>query len=182
MDGKFIVTHSGRKFYFEWPEEFDYVAEDIGFALGNLCRFAGHGGWYSVAQHCLFVSSLVDPKDKLRALLHDASEAYLVDVPGPLKRLPIMDGYRDLEERVMTAIYTQFGVPVDTTAAHRVKEADLIALRIEARYLGLWDVGEDGVTWGIDSVASMPPYIASLNNGNAGKAFTQEVERWKSEA
>jgi 5'-deoxynucleotidase YfbR-like HD superfamily hydrolase len=109
---------------------------DIGYALGNLCRYAGHTGWWSVAQHSLLVAWLAEPKDKLRALLHDASEAFLVDVPGPLKRMECMAGYRELESKVMRAIHRQFGIPEDVEAEKRVKQADILAYEMESKYLG----------------------------------------------
>lgn len=49
----------------------------------------------------------------MAALLHDASEAYLVDIPAPLKRLPFMEGYRALERRVQRAILGNFLHPHD---------------------------------------------------------------------
>lgn len=133
-----ITTPHGHKFYFTRPEEHEYLLSDIGHALGNLCRFVGHGGWWSVAQHSLFVAELLEPKDKLRGLLHDAAEAYMADVPGPLKLLPIMDGYNELEDRVIAAIHKQFGIPEDAEAEVRVKHADLTALKAEAKMLELY--------------------------------------------
>src|SRR5665811_1025646 len=61
--------------------------EDIAHALTMQCRFGGHlPDFYSVAQHSLNCSYLIDnPKLKLTALLHDASEAYLLDIPRPIK-------------------------------------------------------------------------------------------------
>jgi uncharacterized protein len=167
MDGS-IVTHSGQRFYFERPEEFEYKLSDIGFALGNLCRFSGQLGWWSVAQHSLLVEHMVEPRDKFRALLHDASEAFLVDVPGPLKQLPIMNGYKELEAKVMVAIHKQFGVPVDEEAERRVKVADIAARRAEGEMLGF--LKSDWPEWEQVPV-EIPEWIRKLNNGQAGKVF-----------
>lgn len=128
----FVVTASGKKFYFDRPEEFDYTVADIAPALGRLCRFSGQLGWWSVASHSLFVAELVRPEHRLRALLHDASEAFLVDLPGPLKRLPALAGYRDVEHKVEEAIYAAFGAPTDPGSVREVKHADRVALRAEA--------------------------------------------------
>ena len=46
---------------------------------------------------------------QLWALLHDAAEAYLTDVPRPLK--PLLTGYREAEDLVMRALASRFGLP-----------------------------------------------------------------------
>jgi hypothetical protein len=177
MTGEYIATHSGQVFYFERPEDFRYLESEIGFALGKLCRWAGHGRWWSVAQHSLFVSELVEPRDKLRALLHDASEAYLVDVPGPLKHMDCMAGYRELEARVRAAIHKQFGVIPDVEAEKRVKWADATAGNSEAAWMGLYCENTSGTP------TCLPPLrLMNMNNGEAGKAFEEEVRRWSLQA
>src|SRR4051812_33702567 len=90
----------------------EVASEDIGHALSNLCRFTGHTArFYSVAEHSLHVWAAVlnlfkgTKRDGLYALLHDASEAYLVDIPRPLKQLPEFAWYRGAEERLKRLIY-----------------------------------------------------------------------------
>ena len=47
----------------------------------------------------------------LGVLLHDASEAWLLDVPTPLKNLPgIKEAYGELEAQFMSLIYQKFGL------------------------------------------------------------------------
>jgi len=62
--------------------------EDIAHALSMQCRFGGHLPYfYSVAQHSINCSFLVDtPCLKLEVLMHDASEAYLLGIPSPIKK------------------------------------------------------------------------------------------------
>lgn len=82
----------------------------------------------------------------LELLLHDASEAYIVDVPTPLKE---SDGfkqvYKTLEDRMMRAIREALGMHPDIDAAHEVvlKWADRAALTIEAHHL----IRSRGVNW-----------------------------------
>lgn len=132
--GDWACTASGRQFWPEDPRPGDFDIDDIAHALGHLCRFAGHcRTFYSVAQHSVHVSLACDPADALWGLLHDATEAYLVDVPRPLKRAPWMSGYRRAEQRFMHAIATQFGLSPEMPLS--VKRADNALLAAEAHAL-----------------------------------------------
>jgi hypothetical protein len=105
---------------------------DIAHGLSMLCRFNGQvRQHYSVAQHSIRVAELVPMGDRLQALLHDATEAYLGDVITPLKNL--IPEYRRLESTFWRAITTRFRIPEDMGAA--VKAADQIALEEEASAL-----------------------------------------------
>lgn len=88
----------------------DIRIADIAQALSRICRFAGHvSGFLSVAEHSVEVSRLCPPELRMDGLLHDASEAYLGDIPSPIKRLPEMTGWRAGEERAHKAIAKRFG-------------------------------------------------------------------------
>lgn len=83
---------------------------DIAHGLSHQCRFAGQiETFYSVAQHSVRASEkFSDWYPSLNALLHDAAEAYLSDIPSPIKvRLP---EYVRLEENLMSVIYKKFGL------------------------------------------------------------------------
>ena len=69
----------------------------------------------------------------LWGLLHDATEAYLVDLPRPLKQLPEFAAYREAERRLQRAVAVRFGLPPDQPAS--VTEADDTMLWIEAHSL-----------------------------------------------
>lgn len=119
--GDWMQTYTGRQFYpaSPLPEEVD--REDIAHALSLLCRYGGHvDRFYSVAEHCVLMSYAVPEADALAALLHDATEAYVVDVPRPLKRM--LGAYRAMEQVVWLAIARHFGLPPDLPAS--VHEAD----------------------------------------------------------
>lgn len=110
---------------------------DIAHSLANQCRFNGHTeGYYSVARHSVLVAQYIDRKhsDKalsLTALLHDASEAYLCDIPRPLKHQTLMRGYRAAEERLQAEILSEFNAPAMNDLIH---EADNEILNIELNY------------------------------------------------
>jgi hypothetical protein len=130
----FIGTFSGLRFWPLFPNPDDIVIADIAHALSNQCRFGGHASkFYSVAEHSVHVSQLCLPKDALWGLLHDASEAYLVDLPRPLKQLPEFSAYREAERRLQRAVAVRFGLPEDQPAS--VAEADDTMLWIEAHSL-----------------------------------------------
>lgn len=83
-----ILTATGRRLDLIGSTAADIDALDIARGLSRACRFAGQTvPFYSVAQHSVLASYLVPPEDALHALLHDAAEAYLGDLTGPLKRL-----------------------------------------------------------------------------------------------
>lgn len=127
-----IQTSAGERFYpmHPIPEEVDVRV--IAHALSNLCRFGGHSRrFYSVAEHSVLVSHCVPPQDALHALLHDAAEAYLVDVPRPLKGK--LGNYRDIEDRCWLAIAEHFDL--DPEMPESVKKADDAVLEAERRVL-----------------------------------------------
>src|SRR3990167_2984266 len=95
-----IQTASGIAFWPLRPRIEDVRIEDIAHALAAVNRFNGHTRVpWSVAEHSLQLTyELVrvgSPRETcLYGLLHDASEAYLCDMPRPLKRAAVMAGYR----------------------------------------------------------------------------------------
>jgi len=105
-----IQTVSGVAFTPLAPNAADVRLFDIAHALSNLCRYGGHSSrFYSVAEHSVLLSYAVPPALAPWALLHDAAEAYLVDVPSPIK--PLLAGYAAAELRLMEVIAGRFGLP-----------------------------------------------------------------------
>ncbi len=108
--------------------------EDIAGALAKINRFMGFTSRpYSVAEHCVLPLDLVPAWDRFEYLMHDASEAYLGDVSGPLKRWSGMAHYRDLEETWRLAIAKRFGLKKVTPGS--VKVCDQRMLVTEMRDL-----------------------------------------------
>lgn len=129
-----IQTYSGKRFTPTNPKYSAIVIQDIAHALSMQCRFSGHcKKFYSVAQHSVLVSYLCNVEDALWGLLHDATEAYLVDIPAPLKRSGKFDAYLDFEKEMQTAICQRFSLPEKEPPS--VKIADKIMLATEARDL-----------------------------------------------
>lgn len=150
-----IATVSGRVLNFMEPTIESIGLEDLAAGLAAMPRYAGQTiARYSVAQHSLLVARLVEPRFRLHALLHDAAEAYMGDVPSPLKdamrQVQAVQGrgsispYDVIEEWVLGAIFARYGIAGDIP--DEVREADALALAIEAPMLQprgwrlpLWD-------------------------------------------
>lgn len=107
--GDWIQTAMGRQFWPMDPQPHEVFLDDIAHALSMLCRFGGHcRRFYSVAEHSVLMARAAQPQFKRWALLHDASEAYLVDVPRPIK--PFLVGYEAAEEKIMRAVAVRFNL------------------------------------------------------------------------
>ncbi len=121
----FIQVYSGRQFWPMDPRPDEIHIEDIAHSLSLQCRYAGHcERFLSVAEHSTLMARHLAakhaPEVAMWALLHDASEAYLVDVPRPVK--PYLTGYKDAEARIMDAVAVRFGLPKQIPV--EVKDAD----------------------------------------------------------
>jgi uncharacterized protein len=132
MSARYFRTFTGRHVYPLAPEPCQIAIEDIGHSLARQTRFLGHTKEpYSIAQHSVLVSQVVPPEDALWGLLHDASEAYLGDLPAPIKHDPAMAFYRAIEDRLMHAIAARFCLRPE--APESVKRADRLLLATEFR-------------------------------------------------
>lgn len=126
--GDWIQTSSGKMFYPLAPRVEDVDLADIAHALSQLCRFGGHSREFiSVAQHSVNVSRHC-PEFPREALLHDATEAYLVDVPRPIKYH--LGGYKEAEHKLAIIIGERFGLVLNPLP-ERVHEEDERALATE---------------------------------------------------
>lgn len=124
-----LQTYTGKVLQPLDPQPGDFDLKDIAWSLAHQCRYNGHTKmFYSVATHCILVSWFCPPDLKLCGLLHDASEAYLSDLPSPIKHR--MPEYRAVEAQIEAAIAKQYGLPYPMPAA--VKAADDKVFQLEA--------------------------------------------------
>lgn len=135
----FIETFTGRTFCPLAPSFPDICIEDVAHALSNQCRFSGHTRhFYSVAEHSVRVSRWIEARgydhtDQLWGLLHDASEAYLVDLPTPLKAdRRLGDSYRKAERRLMLAVCKRFSLPSREPQIVREADGEMLATEVQA--------------------------------------------------
>ena len=128
MAARYFRTYTGKHVHPLNPSPEEIDVEDVARSLSQMCRFLGHlDVFYSVAQHSVLVSELVPHEDALWGLLHDASEAYLCDLPAPIKREPEMAIYRTAEERLMRAICARFGLEPDMPESVKIADRALLA-------------------------------------------------------
>jgi len=164
-----IQTHTGRRFNPTKPVVDSINIEDIAHALSNQCRFSGHClQFYSVSQHSILTSYLCDKEHRLDALLHDASEAYLVDLPTPLKNSKGFEQYKVFEKQLELAIAEKFGTAKEMTVD--VKIADKIMLATEAR-----DLLSPRPDWKTE-YEPLPFTIKVMSPDEAKKAFLKRFE------
>jgi len=102
QDMSWIQTYTGKCFHPREPGPDDFDIRDVAHALSLLCRFNGHcRTFYSVAEHSVRVSRICPPAAALWGLLHDLGEAYVGDLPRPLK--PLMPRFEEIEATVRSA-------------------------------------------------------------------------------
>jgi hypothetical protein len=149
-----MVTVGGSYVDLVAPDPHSICIEDVAHALGNLCRFAGHTWrFYSVAEHSVLAATLAERHH----LLHDAHEAYLSDIPSPVKQRLFGaglddDGFRrmvsTLDCAIREAVAPGLLPPVDDQIEelHRI-DAVLLAAEAEtffdaATHPEHWNVGQ----------------------------------------
>jgi hypothetical protein len=135
----YIFTYSGHRFDPISPDRDLIDIRDIAHALSMTARFGGHTReFYSVAEHSVRVSLACANRDALAGLLHDAAEAYLTDMPKPVKdQLP---EYEAAELKLLAVILPKFGLSTSLPAS--VHRADRLLLNTEAR-----DLFPGGTDW-----------------------------------
>ncbi len=157
-DPNWIQVYSGLRFWPTNPDINGILLPDIAHALGFQCRYGGHTRkFYSVAQHCVLVSHLVKESAvelKLAGLMHDATEAYLIDLPRPVKVQ--MPEYKAIENKLAELIAKKFGLTMADFEA--VKKYDEEALSIEAESL-MAPLHPD---WYISGMQTMTPSTVKL--------------------
>jgi len=113
---RWIETFTGLRLYPFNPACEQISLRDIAQGLSRIPRFTGQiPVLYSIAEHSVRVcAELSDDQPahvKLWALLHDAPEAYLGDIPSPIKAF--MPNYIEAEDLIMRVICDKFGMPYE---------------------------------------------------------------------
>ena len=176
---------SGRRLDLLDPSPMDIEIEDIAHGLARVARWNGqtigeHA--FSVAQHSVVVEEIVahirpevEPRWRLAALLHDASEYVIGDMISPFKAALGVD-YKTFEERLETAIHLRFGLPAKTPPEIKalIKQADRACAFFEATQLAGFAIAESLELFG------RPPkgYSLTITPVPAAEAQAQYVHRF----
>ncbi len=135
-----FFTNSGKMINMTNPSIDAFCAEDIAHALSLICRAAGNfKHFYSVAQHSINCMREAQARSFSKrvcfaCLLHDASEAYLCDIPTPLKAE--LEDYKVIEEKFQKTIFKKFGLyPLTEEEERLVKLVDEAMLWYEFKCL-----------------------------------------------
>jgi len=160
-----LETVSGRYVDIINPDPATIDIDDILWVMSRLPRFNGHTITlkpYLLAQHSMFVANYIEnsPGVKsldvhtrqtrqellLKALLHDAAEVFLTDLPSPVKRHPALyPVFKEMESKLENAIFDSLKIPRMTEQdKFIIKKADLIAQKAEAYNFMV----SRGSTWG----------------------------------
>jgi hypothetical protein len=178
-DNSWIQTFTGKKFYPLNPDPDDICIEDIAHSLAFQCRYSGHTRqFYSVAQHSVILSQKFFPSRSMRlaALLHDAAEAYLSDIPRPIKQLPEFAFYREAEGRLQRMIMRKFGVELNEAEARLLESYDHQMIYHEAKSEQLmapihpdWKLPEStgreiSIDWGWDPAGAEKIFLIAFDD------------------
>lgn len=131
-DRLYIETYDGTPFYLRRPV---FNIQSIAHSLGNQCRYCGHClKFYSVAEHSMLACGIMtffELGNPFEGLMHDAHEAYWVDVPSPWKA--VLPDYKTHELSLELAMRRWAGLPDKIT--EDAKLADWTALWVECQTL-----------------------------------------------
>jgi len=172
--GNWMQTYTGRAFYPYDLRDEDFHIEDIGHALSMLCRYGGHcRDFYCVAEHSVHVSYMVPREHALAGLMHDSTEAYLVDMPRPIK--VGFPQYKDMEGKIWTHISRRFGLPLVLPKSVHAADAEILWHEMTA----LLHPVPAGHEWGMGSErpAILRPEI--IRRWSPEKAKRKFMERFK---
>ena len=177
---------SGRRLDLLDPSPFDIEIEDIAHGLARVARWNGqtigeHG--FSVAQHSVVVEEIaahlkpgLEPKWRLAALLHDASEYVIGDMISPFKAA-LGVSYKTFEARLEDAIHVRFGLPPKTPPAIKklIKAADKACAYFEATQLAGFTQAE-----ALSFFGSPPPgYDLTIDPLPVAQAQARYLDRYR---
>lgn len=125
--GPWMSSYTGRRFHPLAPRREDVATEDVLRGLAFTRRFAGQTRkFYSVAEHSVLGSVLAEDMGgrplARQFLLHDATEAWIGDMPRPLKYE--MARFREVEARIWNVVADRYRLP--RRLDDRVKQIDNI--------------------------------------------------------
>lgn len=145
MKSDWIETYTGAKIFIPPTESNEYRIEDIAHSLSLQCQFNGHCKFFwSIAQHTLLaykMARMAYPEYAQAVLLHDAAEAYIGDLPRPIKGL--IQEFAEIEYVLLCGIFKEFDVNIDDM--NHIKPVDNIALAVATQIV----MSSRGMGWNL---------------------------------
>jgi hypothetical protein len=107
-----LQTYTGKFFWPLQPRADELCIEDIAHGIACEYRYGNHSPYpYSVAWHSVALSYLVPEHLRQFALVHDAPEAYIKDIPRTIRRQePFKSMYQEIDDRLMGVCCEFFGI------------------------------------------------------------------------
>jgi uncharacterized protein len=174
--GNWIETFTGQQFFPDDPRPEEVDIRDIAASLSKLCRFNGHTRvFYSVAEHCVLMAkyafdSLHSTRYALEALLHDGAEAYIGDMPKPVKDMdPI---FQAMEDKIYAAVALRFSLPPKISGL--VKVWDVAMLKTERTAV----MPQSNHMWNLpEEIEPLPVTVSGWRPDVAELCFLQMYDR-----
>lgn len=169
-----METSTGRKFWPAKPNIEDITVFDIAHALSLKCRYNGHSKtFYSVAEHAWSLAMLarvmkMPVSTQFHLLMHDANEAYLPDVPRPIKHF-----FPDLirMEKYLDAMIREWCSLSDEVPS-LVKEWDSRIIRDERRQVMM----KSDNSWQTDVLRPLGVELSGFSPAEAETRFLQAFQ------
>ena len=163
-----IKLLSGEFYSYTDPKSNKWTIEDVALGLSHICRYAGQvKKLYSVAQHAYYVSYCVPEEFAMDGLCHDNVEAFLVDIPTPLKRM--LPEYKKIEAQHEAEMFSRLGLQYPMHP--EVHKADLRVFGAEVR-----DLQPANTNW--DCLIGVEPYEAQITPWSSEKARRMFLQRY----
>lgn len=106
-----IQTYTGKKFDYMDPKPDQFSLEDISISLTRSVRWRGHTTQpYTVAAHIWNFVPRAKESGLVNWIFHEVSEAYIGDIPGPLKKcIPQIKECESKIDAAFAALYNSSG-------------------------------------------------------------------------
>ncbi len=173
-----ITTYTGKHFDPLNPDVLQVDIRDIAHALSLTCRGNGHvKTFFSVGQHCINCALEAEKRGCtnrviLACLIHDASEAYMSDVPRPFKKS--LPEYQKIEDNLLDMIYKKFlTVPLSDEEKQSIKEIDNDMLYYDLKEL------LNEILPGKAPVTAIRPDYAFVPFEQVENQYLELYEKWK---
>lgn len=115
-----LQTYSGYLMWPLQPHEDEIHVADIAHGLACEYRYANQSPYpYSVAWHSVALSHMVPAHLQKLALIHDAPEAYIKDMPRTIRQQePFKSEYNKIDDRLLDVICSRFDVENNMEELH----------------------------------------------------------------